>query len=66
MGMIKSLLNRLYLLYVWVLFKLVKPDGGQPDGGQPDGGQPDGGQTVASQPDGGYILYGLTITQGWD
>ena len=52
-NIIESVLNRLYVLFVALLFWLIKPEAGQPEASQPEASEH-------------ISVYGLTLTDGWD
>ena len=68
MNIIESVLNRVYVLFVALLFWLIKPEASQPEASQPEARQPEASQPEASQPEASehISVYGLTLTEGWD
>ena len=68
MNIIESVLNRVYVLFVALLFWLIKPEASQPEASQPEASQPEASQPEASQPEASehISVYGLTLTEGWD
>ena len=53
MNIIESVLNRVYVLFVALLFWLIKPEASQPEASQPEASEH-------------ISVYGLTLTEGWD
>ena len=62
-NIIESVLNRVYVLFVALLFWLIKPEASQPEASQPEASQPEASQPEASEH---ISVYGLTLTEGWD
>ena len=77
-NIIESVLNRVYVLSVALLFWLIKTEASQPEASQPEASQAEASQAEASQPEASQAeasqaeasqpisVYGLTITEGWD
>ena len=57
-NIIESVLNRVYVLFVALLFWLIKPEASQPEASQPEASQPEASEHIS--------VYGLTLTEGWD
>ena len=78
MNIIESVLNRVYVLFVALLFWLIKPEASQPEASESEASEPEASEPEASQPEASepeasepeasehISVYGLTLTEGWD
>ena len=73
MNIIESVLNRVYVLFVALLFWLIKPEASEPEAREPEASEPEAREPEAREPEARepeasehISVYGLTLTEGWD